>query len=105
MDNPESAMNKATIARRSGGPRSASGKAVASRNALKTGVATILWIDESEQARYEDLVAQLAAEYSPQGSTLALLIEHLALAQQSQRSGAPRRAEGDPGTRPAHGHP
>ena len=52
--------NKAGTARRSGGPRSASGKAVASKNALNTGIASILWINDSEQARYDDLVAQLA---------------------------------------------
>jgi hypothetical protein len=64
---------------RSGGPRSAGGKAVASRNALKTGIASSQWINESEQLRYDDLVATLNEEYRPQGPTLALLIEHLAM--------------------------
>jgi hypothetical protein len=33
---------------RSGGPRTAAGKAASSRNALKTGVAAVGWLHEGE---------------------------------------------------------
>jgi hypothetical protein len=72
-------MNKPATSNRSGGPQTASGKAIASRNALKTGIASSRWINESEQDRYDDLIAQLTTEYRPKGSTLSILIEHLAM--------------------------
>lgn len=73
-------MTKPPNPKRSGGPRTASGKLVSSSNALKTGVysqSVVLPGENSED--FERLVSEFVDEYRPQGVTEAMLIRNVAV--------------------------
>lgn len=67
--------------KRSGGPRTENGKARSSGNAFKTGIAVNYWLNDAEQAEYDELMQALAAEYQPATATARLLVERLASQQ------------------------
>lgn len=64
--------------KRSGGPRTAAGKARSSRNALKTGITVNYWLNADEQAEYDALLEALIEEYAPASATTMLLVNRLA---------------------------
>ena len=64
--------------KRSGGPRSAEGRASASRNAFRTGVAAIGWHHPQEAAEYQELLSALLQQYDQATPAIRLLIERLA---------------------------
>ena len=60
------------------GPKTPSGKAISSVNAVKTGLHVSGWIDKSEELEYEELFCNLCKEYNAQTTTLLLQIERMA---------------------------
>lgn len=65
--------------RRSGGPRSAAGKAIASRNALTHGLGSQLTVIDGEDAgEFEGLVQGLVDDFRPQGTTETLIVHRVA---------------------------
>lgn len=63
---------------RSTGPRSEGGKASSSVNALKHGLAARQIVIRGEsQVMYEQLFADVSAEFDPQGATEVMLVEQL----------------------------
>lgn len=64
--------------KRSGGPRTAAGKARSSRNALKTGITVNYWLNADEQVEYDALVEALIEEYPPVRATTMIVINRLA---------------------------
>jgi hypothetical protein len=69
-------------ARRSTGPRTPEGKAVASRNAVRHELWSRAYVLESEcTARFETLVDSFYAEYQPTTATEAALVQAMATAR------------------------
>ena len=66
--------------RHKGGPKTEDGKAVSSKNALRHGLSSQTWLDSTEQSQYDELLAELIAEYSASGPTMILQMERLAIA-------------------------
>lgn len=64
--------------KRSGGPRSPEGKASASRNAFRTGVAAAGWYHPQEEAQFRELSSELLQQYPDASVTVRLLLERLA---------------------------
>lgn len=70
-----------TNARRSTGPKTASGKAVSSRNAVRHGVFVNLSnLPEAEQAEFDLLAASLIQDLRPVGTLEHMLVEKIAVA-------------------------
>jgi hypothetical protein len=61
------------------GPKTEAGKATSCRNAVTHGIWSA-WVDESEQAAYDALHAQLSQEYAELGVTGKIMIERVAVA-------------------------
>ena len=67
-------------ARKSTGPKSAGGKALSSRNALKHGVLSQRAVaDHEDRDAYEALLAQLIEEHAPESSLECTLVERLSI--------------------------
>jgi hypothetical protein len=65
--------------RRTGGPQTETGKSIAAKNALRHGLSSQTWFDDTEQSQYDELVAQFMDEYAPCGPTMVIQIERLAM--------------------------
>ncbi len=68
------------IIKRSGGPRTAAGKAITSRNAIQTGAysTTVILPDESEE-EFKELEAQLARSYPSRDAAVIAMVHDLAV--------------------------
>jgi hypothetical protein len=60
------------------GPITDAGKAISSRNAIKTGLHASGWIDTNEELEYQELFNNLCKEYDAKNTTLLLQIERMA---------------------------
>ena len=85
------ARNRAN-ARASTGPRTAAGKARASRNAITHGLAARGPVDEAEVADRDRRAAALALEIAPEGPVEAALVDRLAAAFQRLETADPLEA-------------
>lgn len=65
--------------RRTGGPQTTAGKSVTANNALRHGLSSQTWFDDTEQSQYGELLARLMDEYAPCGPTMVIQIERLAM--------------------------
>jgi hypothetical protein len=61
-----------------GGPKTAEGKLISSKNSRKHGLTAKNWINEGEASRYSELVSDLTKEHSPVGSLERFEIERIA---------------------------
>jgi hypothetical protein len=60
------------------GPTSKAGKEKSSRNATKHGLRASKWLSVTEQLDFEQLMADLEAEYQPSTATQRILVERIA---------------------------
>jgi hypothetical protein len=60
------------------GPVTAKGKAISSRNATKLGLHAKNWLNDQEQELYNNVLAQLQADYEPVGMLEMIQIERIA---------------------------
>jgi len=68
----------AKVSKRTGGPKTKSGKEISSKNARTHGLTAKKWLDDEEQALYDDLLKELSADLKPQGFAQELMIARLA---------------------------
>lgn len=65
--------------KRSGGPRTAQGKAVVAGNALRHGVnARLVILDDEDPAEFENLFQGLVADFKPQGTAETIIVHRMA---------------------------
>ena len=63
---------------KSSGPRSLSGKEIASMNAFKHGLSAQKWISPELERHFEQIIKALTYEYQPQTPTEVLMVERVA---------------------------
>ena len=68
----------ATSTKRGGGPKTDSGKSIASKNALTHGLTAKRWLNNDEKSLYEQCLAQLTEDFAPQSTIETLLIAKMA---------------------------
>ena len=62
-----------------GGPNTAKGKSISSKNAIKHGITSTKLISEDESSKLITLIGSLTDEHEPQGATEEILIRDLAM--------------------------